>query len=106
MADIALCVVFMLCILLPMHVLVMREFERWDSPEYFRRHGVIIRRPEALEAAAEAIGSYRGAGIPASVTFKGMRYEFAGVVPPRYQAAIRENELYLDPGLLYVTGLR
>jgi hypothetical protein len=37
------------------------------------------------------------------VTFKGMVYEFAGVVPPQYQKRIDQNELYIEPGLLYVT---
>jgi hypothetical protein len=37
------------------------------------------------------------------VTFKGMVYEFAGVVPARYQKRIDKNELYIEPGLLYVT---
>ena len=54
-------------------------------------------------AASEVIGSYLGAEIRATVTFKGMRYEFAGVVSPAHQAEINANELYLDPGLLYVT---
>jgi hypothetical protein len=63
---------------------------------------VIIRRPEALDARSEVIGNYLGAAIHRSVQFKGMQYEFAGVVPPRYQKRIDENELYLDPGLLYV----
>jgi hypothetical protein len=35
-----------------------------------------------------------------------MVYEFAGVVPPRYQRRIDANELYIEPGLLYVTGRR
>ena len=41
--------------------------------------------------------------IFASVVFKGMLYEFSGVVSARYPAQIRANELYLEPGLLYVT---
>jgi hypothetical protein len=93
----------MLAIMLPLHWAVMHELERSQSPEYFRRHGVVIKRHEALDAAAEVIGTYGGAAIHRSVTFKGMVYEFAGVVPPRYQQRIDENELYIDPGLLYVT---
>jgi hypothetical protein len=44
------------------------------------------------------VGTYRGAAIHRSVTFKGMVYEFAGVVPPQYQKRIDQNELYIDPG--------
>ena len=97
----------MVCLLvvalvLPFHWAVVLGLARWESPEYFRRFGVIIRRPEALEACAEVIGQYQDAPIHRTVTFKGMDYEFAGIVAPRYQARIDENELYLDPGLLYL----
>lgn len=89
-------------LVLPFHWAVMLGLARWESPEFFRRFGVIIRRLEALDARTEAIGHYQDAPIPRTVTFKGMEYDFAGIVAPRYQARIDENELYLDPGLLYV----
>jgi hypothetical protein len=94
------CVLIMLAIALPLHWAVMYGLERCTSPEYFRRHGVIVKRREALDAIAEVIGIYGGAAI--HLTFKGMVYEFACVVPPRYQQRIHENELYMEPGLLYV----
>jgi hypothetical protein len=100
------CVVIMLAIALPLHWAVLYQLERWESPDYFRRYGVVIRHPDGLDAAAEAIGSYCGAVVHRTVTFKGMVYEFAGVVPPRYQRRIDANELYIEPGLLYVTGRR
>jgi hypothetical protein len=81
----------------------MLQLAHYESPEYFRRYGVIVKRPEALDAAAEVVGWYCDAPIHRSVTFKGMVYEFAGVVPPRYQRRIDANELYIEPGLLYVT---
>ncbi len=89
-------------LVLPFHWAVMLGLARWESPEFFRRFGVIIRRAEALDAHTEAIGRYQDGPIHRSVTFKGMEYEFAGIVPPRYQTRIDENELYLDPGLLYI----
>jgi hypothetical protein len=97
------CVLVVLAVALPLHWAVMRELKRCQRPEYFRRYGVIVKRPEALDAAAEVIGTYGGAAIRRSVTLKGMVYEFAGVVPPRYQRRTDENELYIEPGLLYVT---
>jgi len=100
------CILIMLAIALPLHWAVQYELERWESPEYFRRHGVIVKRPEALDAAAEVIGTYCGAAVHRSVTFKGMTYEFAGVVPQKYQRRIGENELYIEPGLLYLTRRR
>ena len=97
------CVLIMLAIALPLHWAVMHELERWESPEYFRRYGVIVKRQEALDAAAEVVGSYHGAAIHRTVTFKGMVYGFAGVAPKRYRKRIGENERYIEPGLLYVT---
>jgi hypothetical protein len=87
---------------LPLHWVVTAQFAWWASPEYFRRYGVIILRTEALDSRTEVIGHYRGAGIHRTVAFKGMEYEFDAVVSPGYRARIGENELYLDPGLLYV----
>jgi hypothetical protein len=97
------CVLIMLAIALPLLWAVLHELERYESPEYFRRYGVIVKHEKALDDATEVIGRYCGAAIYRSVTFKGMVYEFAGVVPPRYQKRIDENELYIEPGLLYVT---
>jgi hypothetical protein len=100
--DLFYFVVIFASLMLPLHWLMMAQFAWWNSPEYFRRYGVIIRRMEALDACTEVIGHYRGAPVYRSVAFKRMEYEFARVVSPRYQARIDENELYLDPGLLYV----
>ena len=103
MVELFYLIVLVLGLTLPFHLLVMHQFARWESPEYYRRYGVIIRRPEALEAFGEVIGHYRGAPIHDSVTFKGLKYRFAGIVSPRYTARIDENELYIEPGLLYLT---
>ena len=94
---------YMLCILLPLHMLMTREFYRWKRAESCRRQGVIVRRFEALDDATEVIGSYCGADIHRTVTFQGMRYEFTGIVPSGGRAAVRRDELYLDPGLLYIS---
>ena len=99
--DLLYFILSLVTVALPFHCAVAVQFSRWESPEYFRRYGVIIRRPEALDEFSEVIGRYSGTLIYRSVTFKGMEYAFAGVVPPGYQARIAENELYLDPGLLY-----
>jgi hypothetical protein len=102
MAVIFELVFYIACVLLPLHLLMMYEFHRWKSAENLRRHGVVIRRFDALDDASEVIGSYCGARIHRTVTFQGMRYEFSGVVPRGNQDAIHRGELYLDPGLLYV----
>jgi hypothetical protein len=54
-----------------------------------------------LEASGEVIGRYRGRDIRDAVLFMGMRYRFAGIVPPAHE--VRARELLLAPGLLYLT---
>jgi hypothetical protein len=92
------CILIMLAIALPLHWAVQYELERWESPDYFRRYGVVVKRPEALDAAAEVIGTYCGAAVHRSVTFKGMTYEFAGVVSQKYQDASTRTSSTSSPG--------
>ena len=81
---------------------VMFALTWWENPQYLGRFDPTILRDEGLDGHAEPIGRYGGAPIYRSVSFKGMAYEFAGVVPPRSARRIDENELYVEPGLLYV----
>lgn len=37
-----------------------------------------------------------------AVTFKGMVYEFDRITTPGYKNRIDHDELYLDPGLIYI----
>jgi hypothetical protein len=101
--DALYCIVIASALILPLHWAVTRQLERLDSPEYFRRHGVIIKRLEALDMRGEPVGRYLDAPIYGRVGFKGMVYKFARVVPAHYRLRIDENELYLEPGLLYLT---
>jgi hypothetical protein len=98
------CIVTVLAAGLPLYWGVMSQLERSESPEYFRRHGVIIKHLDALEMTGEVVGRYLDASIYGTLGFKGMVYEFVGVVPVHYQRRIDENELYLEPGLLYSTS--
>ena len=90
-------------LVLGFHWLVKREFGRLEDPAYLRRHGVVIVSPAALDTHAAPIGRYSGCDIWASVTFKGMLYRFDHIVPPRERERISARELYLEPGLVYVT---
>lgn len=76
---------------------------RQSDPRVIRAQGVVIVREEALESHAEVIGNYSGHEIWASVTFRGMVYRFDRVTGPRYRTHVHARELYLDPGLVYVT---
>jgi len=89
-------------LLAPLHFLVLYELDRLDSPAYLRKVGVIILRMEALDSCAEIIGNFKGKAIYQSVTFKGMVYEFDRIVTPGYKQRIIHDELYLEPGLIYV----
>ena len=94
---------YMLCILVPLHLLMSREYVRWQRAQAPQLHGVVVRRFDALDGASEVIGSYCGAEIHRTVTFHGTQYEFFGVVPAGGQGTVRQGELYLPPGLLYVS---
>ena len=102
--DVLYCIVFVAALALLLHRGVMIQLERPRNPEYLRRYGVIVRRVEALEATGEVVGTCIGLPIFRSVRFKGMEYEYAGIVPTRHQNRVGENELYLEPGFLYTTG--
>ena len=101
--DTFFCILFVLALAVLLRWAVIRQLEHAESPEYFRRHGVIIKRLEALDTIGEVVGRYLNAPIYRSLGFKGMDYEFAGVVSPGHQHRIDESELYLEPGLLYLT---
>jgi hypothetical protein len=88
---------------LPFHLLVVREFEKLTDPRYLREHGVVILSSRALEDHALPIGTYMGQSIWESVTFKGMQYRFDRVAPPSYRNRVGPGELFLAPGLVYVT---
>jgi hypothetical protein len=45
-----------------------------------------------------------GRSIWGSVTFMGMEYRFDHVVPASHRERLAPGELYLEPGLVYITG--
>jgi hypothetical protein len=94
---------YILCVLVPLHMLMAHEFHRWQRELSARRHGVIVHRFDALDDASEVIGVYGGVQIHRTVTFQGVQYEFHGVASSGEQGKLRRDELYLDPGLLYVS---
>jgi hypothetical protein len=100
--DGILAIALVAILLAPLHFLVLYELDRLDSPAYLRKVGVIILRLEALDSCAEVIGSYAGKSIYRAVTFKGMVYEFDRITTSAYKNRIDRDELYLDPGLIYV----
>jgi hypothetical protein len=96
-------VVLVAVLALPLHALVLWQIGRLQDPAYLRQHGVVIVHEQALEAHSPAIGEYQGRRIWGTVTFKGMVYRFSRVTSPRNRERIGPHELYLEPGLVYVT---
>jgi hypothetical protein len=83
--------------------LIRRQFSRLDDPSFLREHGVVIVEEWILEGHAASIGDYMGHPIWESVHFRGMRYRFDRVIDARLREKIKPRELFLEPGLVYVT---
>lgn len=88
---------------LPVVWVLRKELSLLSDPANLRRYGVIVRRFDALDSVAETIGRYRDSDIYQYVTFKGMRYDFERIVLLPRLFNVGPNELYIEPGVLYVT---
>lgn len=87
----------------PLYWLVHRELAKESDPKYLREHGVIIVSEKALQAHSPTIGEYRGRPVWGSVRFMGMDYRFDRVIDPSARESLGPRELFLDPGLVYIT---
>jgi hypothetical protein len=96
--------VVVLLVALPWYWLVRRELAKLTDPAYLRAHGVVIVSESALQARSEPIGQYLGHPIWGSVRFMGMEYRFDHVQDSRARERLAPGELFLEPGLVYVTG--
>ena len=94
-------VVFAL-VVLAVHWLVKREFEKLADPAYLRAHGVVVVSERALQAHSEPIGEYQGHPIWGNVRFMGMDYRFDHIQDRKARERLSPGELFLDPGLVYV----
>ena len=88
---------------LPLFWLVHRHFRLLLDPRFLRTQGVVIVADRILEERSAPIGVYKGYPIWGSVTFMGMQYRFDRVIDARHREHIKARELYLEPGLVYVT---
>ena len=86
----------------PIAWLVNRELSRLGDARYLRAHGVVIVAERILEHS-DPIGTYMGRPIWGSVCFMGMTYHFDRVIEVKRREHINARELYLEPGLVYVT---
>jgi hypothetical protein len=92
-----------LILALPLFWLVLRELDRLGDPAYLRKQGVVIVLERVLDGHSAPIGCYMGREIWGSVTFMGMTYRFDHVARTRERERLSARELYLPPGLVYVT---
>ena len=90
-------------IAVPLLWLMRIELDKLADPRYLRRQGVVIVAESALESWSEPIGRYMGCEVWGTVTFMGTAYRFDRVTHPDCREAIGPGELYLEPGLIYVT---
>ena len=96
--------VVVLLLALPIYFIVRWELERLQHPSYLREHGVVIVSEEVLQGHSESIGEYRGHPVWGRVRFQDMEYRFDRVVERRKREQIGPRELFLEPGLVYVTA--
>lgn len=89
--------------IVPPYLIMKAEWRKLRDGDYLRETGVFIRKLAALDAVAEVIGRFNGADIYRYVVFKGMRYDFDHIVPVHLPREVRERELFLEPGVVYVT---
>ena len=88
--------------------LIALAFTQWErvrlpQPSYVRDIGAVIETEGLVQASGDIVGYLDGRPIHAAVDFMGMRYRFENVVPPSYRHRVGPRELYVVPGLLYVT---
>jgi hypothetical protein len=95
--------VVVLLVALPWWWLVRRELGKLTDARYLRAHGVVIVSEHALQARSAPIGEYMGQPIWASVRFMDMDYHFDHIVDRRARERLAPRELFLEPGLVYVT---
>ena len=97
------CAILVVVTAAPFLWLVHWQLGLLDDPRYLRTQGVVIVADRVLEERSAPIGEYLGCPIWGTVTFKGMLYRFDRVIDARRRERIKAGELYLEPGLVYVT---
>lgn len=88
---------------LPFHLFIQYYLSRLENPRHIRASGVVVEAECAFARHGELIGEYCGHAIYADVEFMGMVYRFDRIAPRSYRHNVVARELYLDPGLVYIT---
>jgi hypothetical protein len=80
---------------------ILRWFRRYEGNLPSSRLGVVVESELELDAIAPMIGTYHGDEIHEWVRYRGERYDFAYVAPPRYRLRVKPGELFFAPGVVY-----
>ena len=87
---------------LPFHFLLQWQLGRLSDPHYLRTCGIVVCKPEIIEFGT-VVGTFAGTPVHDGVIFMGMHYRFDRIVPRGERERIGAGELYLEPGVVYVT---
>jgi len=88
----------------PAYVIWSTERRRLQDPLYLREMGVVVRKLTALDQVADVIGQFDGSEIYRYVVFKGIRYDFDHVIPRGLPRTVQSNELFMEPGVVYLAA--
>lgn len=88
-------------LLVPLHIFLQQGLQ--NLPRHARRSGVYMESAHELQLSDEVVGRYQDRPIHAWIGFLGMIYRFDRVAPRSYRGRVAERELYLEPGLVYIT---
>lgn len=102
MLEAFVALVMVIASLLPACCMLIMQVGLRHDRAILRGLGVVLRSPEALDHVENEIGRYREAPIYRAVSFHGMRYEFDRIAPENYRNRVGSDELFFDPGIVYV----
>lgn len=84
--------------------LILAFPRRQGGARQIRESGAAVRQDQlGLEHSDRIIGYYDGCEIHACVEYMGLLYRFDRVVLPSYRHRVGARELFVEPGLLYLT---
>ena len=86
----------------PFYLATQLDLKNRLDPDRLKQAGIVVKSLEALDAVSEIAGQYSGQQIYRYVVFLGSQYDFDRIVPIRYKRFLKKNELYMEPGILYI----
>lgn len=100
--DLLLFIGLTVLLIAPFHLAIQYHLARSVEADYLRQQGLAFPSVAAFDSVGPAIGTYSGSAIHASITFMGLDYTYDRIAPAKYRHRVKPNELFLQPGLVYV----